>query len=648
VRATATLNASQLWWFDRTLEPRVNVGMSLGSSKCSFVTSRRTTQFPSRLALDNKGKLIALGGDAAALEGREPEGTHIIAPFQGGFLSDFLAGRKLVQAGLKRARSFISAAPRVVLATPSSLSALERETWVALTRAAGASETYLCPQLVLAALGAGKDVLAPRARFIVNIEGGSLEVGVVALGGCLLSRRYPGGGDMLTDSIQDYVRRKHHLMIDRGDAEAAKQALKTDWDGKAEGNHSMVGRLVDLGQPGQVFVEYQELVDLLTPMLEDWFGHIKQALLEISVDWLEDIAEDGLLLTGGGSRLAGLEGLLAKRLELPVHLADQPEQCVPRGLRQVVVDGRLRHGLLGPRSAGAASEDFQANRRPRRSSLWASSLAAIVLAGCFLFSASLNVPHKIAHFSPLSEAVFPMLDQVDQAEDHWEGQAQSTLPQAKQLEVQRQLDQVTNENKRLWAVIHRPGAALERKGGEPIVARVVGRDPQGWISHWTLDAGSNEGIKINQVVVSLGGLVGRISDVGEQISHVRPLLDNGSLVDGRVHGRHAVGLVQGVGLGTFEMIHLDPDAGVKRGDKVLTSGQDGRFPAGIPIGVVAQVQRQVSSTTSIAVINPAVRFSDVQEVLVLPTPVRTAISAAQVLAAEKRHKAHKKKAVVQD
>ena len=609
--------AAQRWWANHTLEPRIDVGVALGSSKSVLVTTSRVTEFPSILALDGSGKLVALGESARALEGREPEGVRLVRPFEGGFLNDYLAGRLLLQTGLKKARSVLSSPPAVVLATPSAISDLEGESWVAMARQAGAREICLCSQLVLAAVGAGKKVLEPRARFVVYVGGGNLEVGVVAMGGCLLSHRFPGGGDSLTDLISEYIRRKHHLMIHRGDAEALKCALVCDWDdpsgvppegGPCDGKHSLVGKLVDLGLPGQIFVTTREMCELLRPVLEEWVGHVKQALLEISVDWLVDVAEDGILLTGGSARIAGLEQLLVLRLELPVRLAEAPERCVTEGLRQMLLDGELRHAVLSP------ARSSQVAPQPARSHRLVSGLLAAVLVGCFVVSAHAGAASRS---SALSSLILPALAEVDQAEEHWQPQGTSVGPLALLTEKTRELDQLANENRRLWSWLHRPKSALEVDGDQPLLARVVGRDPQGWLSSWTLSAGTAQGVRPGQVVVALSGLVGRVSDVEASSCHVRLLTGTDSVEAGRLPTRKAAGILSGRGPGNLEMEYLNPDAGIKSGDRVYTSGNDGRFPPGIPIGTVRMTQRHLDSSLLTAVVAPAVAFDEVREALIL-------------------------------
>ena len=613
------------WWMDRTLEPRIDVGVALGCSDSCVVTSSRVAQFPSMLALNAKGKMVALGDEANALEGREPEGVRIIRPFQGGALNDFLGGRRLLEAGLKMARFALSAPPALVLATSTEPSPLERETWIGLARAVGAREAYLCSQLVLAAVGAGKAVLEPRARLVMNIGAGSLEIGVVAMGSCLFSRRFPGGGDMLTELITDYVRRQHHLLVHWRDAETVKKALVCEWnDSECEGSHLLVGRQVDLGHPGQVVVTTQELRELLRPVLEEWVGHVKQALSEVSLDWLVDIAEEGLLLAGGGARLSGLEKLLKGSLELPVEVASSPDRAVSEGLRQILVNGELRHALLAPSPVLSTTGDYRMRKRQVTSKVWGSGMAAALLAGCFFLSvhSSEGTPG-----GPLSPLVVGGLAAYEQAETHWQAKPEPNWSKVEQAEKQHEIERLASENKRLW------GWLGERKesdlsDAQPVLAKVVGRSPEGWLSRWTLDVGSEQGIEKGQVVISQDGLVGQVAEVSEGSCRVRPFLNSDSVVAGRIHSRHSAGVVLGRGLANVEMRYLDPDAGIKRGDKVYTSGQDGQYPAGIPLGTVSQTQRQMDSSFLSAVINPAVSFGDVREVMVLKHPGKSVTAAA--------------------
>jgi rod shape-determining protein MreB len=601
-------------WQQYTAAPRLDLALALGSSKICVVTGSKITTFPAMLALDARSRLVAIGAAASGLEGREPEGVRLVRPFHGGALTDFLAGRQLLQHGFKKVRLPLASAPRVALAAPSQMSSLERETWDALTRAAGARETYFCSQLVLAAAGAGKAVLEPRARFVLTIGAGSMEMGVVALGGCLMSRRYPGGGDLLTDLISDYVRRKHHLLIHRGDAEAVKRALVTDWEHPAQGNHTLVGKLVDLGQPGQVYVETRELVELLQPVVEEWVGHVKQTLVETSVEWQVDLAREGLLLTGGGCAISGFAQLLERRLELPTELAEAPEKCVAQGLRKLVTDGGLRRALLSDAPSTFGPGDYR-RRQEVTGRRWMVSTAvtAALLTGCFFASL-----HSLGPRPELMSIVSAM----NQAEA---GQRppEATWTAVAQTEKNREIEELASENARLLSLLKRSPIS----NYEAVLARVVGRDPQGWLSSWTLDAGTDQGLRPGQVVVSASGLVGRVVEAGPTTSRMRPLLDADSIVAGRIRGRSAgahtgdgrgfSGVVLGRGQSTLEMRYLDADAGIKKGDRVFTNGQDGRFPAGILLGTVVQTQRQLENSSLTAVVAPAAHFNDLDEVLVL-------------------------------
>jgi rod shape-determining protein MreC len=149
------------------------------------------------------------------------------------------------------------------------------------------------------------------------------------------------------------------------------------------------------------------------------------------------------------------------------------------------------------------------------------------------------------------------------------------------------------------------------------MAQVIGRDPRGWFSHWTLDVGKNQNVKVGQVVVAEGGLVGKVISVEDNSCAVKPFVDSDVVVGRMPERKGSVGVIQGKGTPNLVMERVDPNTGVKVGDRVETSGHDGQFPPGIPIGVVSQLVHQFDSSSVNAIVTPSACLDDVREVIIL-------------------------------
>lgn len=587
-------------WSDRFQGPAVDVGVHIGCNRVTLVTPGQILSEPARLAVDAKGRILAMGQRAVDLAGREARGVRIIPPMREGIVADLdWAGRLLEHRlqGHKRARAKQA---RAVVAWQSDLSTGERQALIDVYRAAGIKKLYPLDRALVAAVGADAPILRARGTLIVHMGAGSSQASVVSLGGVVTSRSIRIGGDHMTAALQEHVRRKHQVLIDEREAESLKHVLGCALPLEPVRRHEVVGRELARGCPVKVELDSQEVYELLEPLVGAVVHEARLVLAEISPELLRDVVADGIVLTGGGASLHRLDELLRQETRVHTRVCGDPQNAVARGLQRILQEGTLRQSLLSAPQERPLRAGFTPVRKLR------GALAALlVLVGTAAFT---------FYGSSQAQAFNEWLDRMLQPGVALAG-ARPAPPAEVQLkpERERQLSQLTAENQRLWKMLGRQ----TNQPVPPVVARVVARDPKGWMSYLKLDAGSQQGVQKGMAVRGPDGLVGRVADVAATSSKVRLFTDPGSVVAARVKGRNTGGVVTGQGRTSLEMRYLDPNAGVKAGDLVITSGQDGHYPAGLALGRIARILPQTDSSFVTAVVEPATRFNEVKEVALL-------------------------------
>lgn len=584
--------------------PRFDAAVALGGTSVSLTGPSGTQHFPAMLAFNARNKCVGVGEQARALEGKEPEGVTIHLPVRNGIVHDPNGARLLLQHALKHAHW--GPTPRVLLAVGSQPTALERETWEALGRAVGARQISLLSELLAAAIGAGVDVLRPRCQMILHIGSGRCEVGVLALGSCLMVRRGEVAGEEVSAAIQEYVRRTYHLLIHRQDADRIKTELANC---SSESELPVSGRHLESGAPLRIVLKAGELHPLVEGFHEHWVALVKQFLADIPVAWLDDVQEGGVHLTGGGSLLYGLSAALRTATGLRVTQPERPQDCAALGLRSILKSAVLRQALFT--HPDIPVDDFNSKAAVMQRSTWGWTTAAALLGLSLFFSArsaeALGAGGPDPWLGPLSGIVTTGL-----AAAH----PQPTNSHVMTQEEKRQLIRLRAENDRLWRWMGRRETHLDGLGSG-VLARMVSRDSHPWISGIRLDVGSSDGVAVGNIVMGEKGLLGRVIQIDEHSCRVRLCLDPKSVLSGVLPARKSGSRVEGRGLSTMVMDTVDPDCGAKAGDLVVTSGQDGQYPRGLPLGKVVSVHRNADNSFLTAEIAPLARLDEVTEVMVL-------------------------------
>ncbi|QEY24345.1 rod shape-determining protein [Neisseria animalis] len=280
-----------------------------------------------------KSKIIAVGTEAKKMQGRAPRNIEIVRPMKDGVIADFDLTERMLGILIKKAtegRSFLP--PRVVICVPGGSTQVERKVIRDSAFAAGAAGVYLIEEPMAAALGAGLPVEETAGSMIVDIGGGTTEIGILSLGGIAYSDSVRVGGDAFDESIVHYLRRQRGVLVGEATAEDLKKKIGSAFESDNNiGALRIKGRDVTEGTPKSLTVTSDEIREALGGPLELIVRAVRLALEQAPPELAGDLADRGIMLTGGGALLQGLDTLLADATGLPVGIAGEPLNCVAYG-----------------------------------------------------------------------------------------------------------------------------------------------------------------------------------------------------------------------------------------------------------------------------------------------------------------------------
>ena len=294
--------------------------------------------------------LRAVGADAKLMMGKTHANLRTIRPLRSGVIADLDVAEQMIKHFIQKAnggRSRFTHGPEIVMCVPSGSTTVERRAIRDAATSAGASRVWLLVEPMAAAIGAGIEVMHPRGSLVVDIGGGTTEVGVISLHGMTYSMSVRVGGDRMDEAITQSVRRNHNLLIGEGTAERLKTALGVArLSGSGPGEVAVVrGRDVAIGMPREVEISQRELVEALREPLGQVIQAVRQALEHTPPEIAADIIDDGITMTGGGSLLPEIDLVLADETGLPVRVADCPLICVAMGAGKTLEDPEYRGTL---------------------------------------------------------------------------------------------------------------------------------------------------------------------------------------------------------------------------------------------------------------------------------------------------------------
>jgi len=294
---------------------------------------------PSVVAIRQEGgpngkKVIQQVGLAAKqMLGRTPGNITAIRPMKDGVIADFTITEQMLKQFIKRVHktSFFAPSPRIVICVPCGSTQVERRAIRESAFGAGARRVELIEEPMAAAIGADLPVEEPTGSMVVDIGGGTTEVGVISLGGMVYAGSVRVGGDKLDEAIINYIRRNYGMLIGETTAEELKKQIGSAFPGSEVREMEVKGRNLAEGVPRSFTISSNEILEALTDPLNSIVSAVKSALEQTPPELGADIADKGMVLTGGGALLRDMDRLLMEETGLPVILADDPLTCVVRG-----------------------------------------------------------------------------------------------------------------------------------------------------------------------------------------------------------------------------------------------------------------------------------------------------------------------------
>jgi rod shape-determining protein MreB len=301
---------------------------------------------PSVVAMEmHKGvrRVRAVGADAKLMMGKTPDNIKTIRPLRNGVIADLEVAEQMIKHFVQKAQGTanrLSRGPEIVLCVPSGSTSVERRAIRDAATHAGASKVSLIDEPMAAAIGAGLPVTEPIGSMVVDIGGGTTEVGVISLRGLAYSQSARVGGDKMDDAISSYVRRHYNLLIGEGTAERVKKEIGTAKPPvQGEGLIAYVrGRDVAKGVPSEISLNQVEIAEALAEPVARIVHVVREALERSQPEIAADIIDEGITMTGGGSLLRGIAIVLADETGLPVRVADNPMSCVALGAGRALDD----------------------------------------------------------------------------------------------------------------------------------------------------------------------------------------------------------------------------------------------------------------------------------------------------------------------
>ena len=293
---------------------------------------------PSVVAIDrNNDRVLAVGEEARQMIGRTPGNIVAIRPMRDGVISDYDITEKMLKHFISKAcgKRRLSA-PRVVICVPCEATEVERRAVQDAARNAGAKKVYLIEEPLAAAIGAGLDITKASGNMVIDIGGGTTDVAVISLGGMVVHESIKVAGDKFDDDIIKYIRRKHKLMIGERTAENLKINIGCAYKQDEETTMEIRGRDLITGLPKNLAVTSEEMREALKEAVNSIAECTHSVLEKTPPELSADIADKGIIMTGGGSLLKGLDKLIQEITKVPVYLAEDPVSCVALGTGKVL------------------------------------------------------------------------------------------------------------------------------------------------------------------------------------------------------------------------------------------------------------------------------------------------------------------------
>ncbi|EOV9366972.1 rod shape-determining protein [Campylobacter coli] len=316
-----------------------DMGIDLGTANTLVLVKDKgiVINEPSVVAVErerygSRAKILAVGKEAKDMVGKTPGNIEAIRPMKDGVIADFDMTEKMIRYFIEkthRRKSFLR--PRIIISVPYGLTQVERKAVRESALSAGAREVFLIEEPMAAAIGANLPIQEPKGNLVVDIGGGTTEIGVISLGGLVISKSIRTAGDKLDISIVNYVKEKYNLIIGERTGEEIKIAIGSAIQLPKELSMVVKGRDQVSGLLSRIELTSEDVREAMREYLKEIADALKMVLEMMPPDLASDIVENGVVLTGGGALIRGLDKYLSEIVRLPVYIADEPLLAVAKG-----------------------------------------------------------------------------------------------------------------------------------------------------------------------------------------------------------------------------------------------------------------------------------------------------------------------------
>lgn len=327
----------------------MDIGIDLGTANIIITVAGKgiVLNEPSVVAYDRKKKaVVAVGAEAYRMLGRTPEYIVAVRPLKDGVISDNDMTQAMIKEFISIVNGGLMARPRVILCVPSSVTDVERRAVVEAALSAGARKVYLIEEPIAALIGAGVDISKPTGTMVVDIGGGTSDVAIVSFNGIVQSRSVKMAGNKFDAAIIRHITQKYKILIGEKTAEKAKMEIADVFAPRGERRMTVRGRNLLRGLPEALEISDIDIYEALHDEAMDIVEQIKVVLESTPPELVGDILSTGITLTGGGAMLGGLRELITDRVGAPCVIADNPIECVARGVDKAFsMSGELLDGF---------------------------------------------------------------------------------------------------------------------------------------------------------------------------------------------------------------------------------------------------------------------------------------------------------------
>ncbi|HLX34610.1 MAG TPA: rod shape-determining protein [Candidatus Limnocylindrales bacterium] len=315
----------------------MNIGIDLGTANVLVHVEGRgiVIQEPSVVAVDDDGRIRAVGEEAREMIGRTPGNIHAIRPMKDGVIADYVITEAMLRFFIAKAMQgrmkLRLQGPAVMISVPAGVTSVEKRAVKDAALKAGAREAFLIEEPLAAAIGANVPISGPSGNLVIDIGGGTSEIAVIALGGIVVSTSLRVGGNRFDEAITSYIRKKYNLMIGERTAEDVKITIGTALPLERELSMEVRGRDLIAGLPRTIPITSSEVMEAIELPLQQLVAAVRSVLEQTPPELSSDIIDKGMVMSGGGALLRNIDKLLTQVTGVPCHVAENALNCVALG-----------------------------------------------------------------------------------------------------------------------------------------------------------------------------------------------------------------------------------------------------------------------------------------------------------------------------